>query len=91
MVMHIKVVDVSENELISFKQAIQRDSIWIVLQILDYALEYYRLDGLHKLRMSDVNNVAIGWGILELITMLTNPKRRAIHDFIAGTVVIKTK
>lgn len=29
------------------------------------------------------------WVILELITMLTNPKRRAIHDFIAGTVVVR--
>jgi uncharacterized RDD family membrane protein YckC len=29
------------------------------------------------------------WILLELITMLTNNKRRAIHDFIAGTVVVK--
>lgn len=29
------------------------------------------------------------WVLLELITMLTNDKRRALHDFIAGTVVVK--
>jgi hypothetical protein len=29
------------------------------------------------------------WALLEFITMLTNKRRRAIHDFIAGTVVIK--
>ena len=29
------------------------------------------------------------WGVLEFITMLFNSKRRAIHDFIAGTVVVR--
>jgi uncharacterized RDD family membrane protein YckC len=33
--------------------------------------------------------VWMGWVLLEAITMLTNKKRRAIHDFIAGTVVIR--
>src|SRR5215467_6690335 len=33
--------------------------------------------------------VAIAWGALEFITMLFNSKRRAIHDWIAGTVVIR--
>ena len=89
MVMKIKVVDLSENKSISLKQAVQRDSIWIVLQLLDFVIEYYRLDDLHKLRMTDVNNVAICWTLLQLISMLTNSKRRAIHDFVAGTVVIK--
>ena len=30
------------------------------------------------------------WFFAEVITMLTNQKRRALHDFIAGTVVIRT-
>ncbi len=30
------------------------------------------------------------WFFAELVTMLTNKKRRAIHDFIAGTVVVRT-
>jgi uncharacterized RDD family membrane protein YckC len=29
------------------------------------------------------------WGILEVATMLLNSKRRALHDFIAGTVVMR--
>lgn len=29
------------------------------------------------------------WFVAEVLTMLTNEKRRALHDFIAGTVVIK--
>jgi uncharacterized RDD family membrane protein YckC len=34
-----------------------------------------------------VQNVWV-WG--ELIVLLTNRKRRALHDFIAGTVVVRT-
>lgn len=30
------------------------------------------------------------WGAAEIITMLTNRRRRALHDFIGGTVVVKT-
>ncbi len=30
------------------------------------------------------------WFVAEVLTMLTNKKRRALHDFIAGTVVIRT-
>jgi|KBSSwiStaDraftv2_1062776.scaffolds.fasta_scaffold128226_4 hypothetical protein len=30
------------------------------------------------------------WFLAEVLTMLTNAKRRALHDFIAGTVVVRT-
>lgn len=30
------------------------------------------------------------WFLAEAVTMLTNKKRRALHDFIAGTVVVRT-
>ena len=30
------------------------------------------------------------WFLAEVLTMLTNDKRRALHDFIAGTVVVRT-
>lgn len=33
--------------------------------------------------------VELAWPILELLSMLFNRRRRAIHDFIAGTVVIR--
>ena len=32
---------------------------------------------------------SFGWFLLEVMTMLTNSKRRAIHDLIAKTVVLK--
>lgn len=33
--------------------------------------------------------LAFAWAVSELLVMLTNRERRAIHDFIAGTVVLR--
>ena len=33
--------------------------------------------------------LGIAWALSELVVMLTNEKRRALHDFIAGTVVVR--
>jgi len=32
-----------------------------------------------------------GWYILGIIVLISNSKKRAVHDFIAGTVVIKAE
>lgn len=37
-----------------------------------------------------VGMVFLGWVLLEILTMLFNERRRAVHDFIAGTVVVRT-
>ncbi len=34
--------------------------------------------------------ILLVWTATEVITMLMNCKRRAIHDFIAGTIVVRT-
>lgn len=36
-------------------------------------------------------SIGLAWTVLEALTMLTNPRRRAIHDFVAGTVVVQTR
>lgn len=36
-----------------------------------------------------LGGVALVWFLLELGTMLASEKRRALHDYIAGTVVIR--
>ncbi|XOV77365.1 MAG: RDD family protein [Aestuariibacter sp.] len=44
----------------------------------------------NSLGMLDIVNVAVNiWIWSEFIVMLTNKKRRALHDFMAGTVVIR--
>ena len=37
------------------------------------------------------NNISFMWMISELIILLMNEKRRSLHDFIAGTLVIHNK
>ena len=32
--------------------------------------------------------VSSAWWVTEVVTMLTNPRRRALHDYIGGTVVV---
>lgn len=92
----VMVIDSSEISSISFKQAVLRD----IFPVLVLPVSFYNLvsaysdwvstgawefTGLSIFLMSS----AILWGIAELLTMLTNEKRRAVHDLIAGTVVIK--
>lgn len=36
-------------------------------------------------------SISFAWTGLEALTMLTNRRRRALHDFIAGTVVVRTE
>jgi uncharacterized RDD family membrane protein YckC len=31
------------------------------------------------------------WNVAEIVTMLTTAKRRALHDLIAGSVVVRTE
>jgi uncharacterized RDD family membrane protein YckC len=40
--------------------------------------------------MTTTGILSLIWILAELITMLTNSKRRALHDLIAGTVVVRT-
>lgn len=35
-------------------------------------------------------SIGLAWTGLEALTMLTNPRRRAVHDFLANTVVVQT-
>ena len=40
---------------------------------------------------SDILNwIYLAWALSELLVLLTNEKRRALHDYIAGTVVVRT-
>jgi len=45
--------------------------------------------------LNDYSNFAntplFWWAVIELITMLANSKRRALHDFIAKSIVVRTE
>jgi uncharacterized RDD family membrane protein YckC len=98
MAMHVKVLDVSENGIPSFRQAIFRDAGYIILNSFSLVYLFYLvLTGRYSGEDAQVATVpgqiltwaGVGWSLLEIITMWTNKKRRALHDFLAGTVVIR--
>ena len=97
----VKVFDITQSKL-SYKQALLRDSVPIILGLIAYTmLVPHVLDGTYPFDNTDPNLrekidlipmmlfafVSSGWFFLEVVTMLTNKKRRAIHDFIARSVV----
>ena len=95
----VKVVDLSEGRL-SMKQAVLRDSVILLitalgvgsgLRIAAAGISPYG----NPFEMTAVDWIFIyatlGWSILEVLSMLLSKKRRAIHDFIAGSVVIRVK
>ncbi len=93
----VKVLDISETRKITLRQSIYRDSFYLVVALV--GLIYYivllaRSDDKQNI-LSDYSsfsdNPVFWWTLIELITMLTNSKRRALHDFIAKSIVVRTE
>ncbi len=106
MACKVRVVDFKTEENISWRQALLRDSVPLFITIVICAQELFLLCSgklrAADLNNTPDPHQALGtyyqfifltlflWFCAELVTMLTNKKRRAIHDFIAGTVVVRT-
>jgi len=98
VLMDVKVIDVSEKPL-TFSQAILRDIIPLILNIIILVINLPKIFGGANILDPDQNTydaaiflmtfVSLLWFLAEVLTMLTNKKRRALHDYIAGSVVIK--
>jgi len=97
-VMHVKVMDVSEERIPSLRQALLRDVGYIVINASSLVYFIYIVvaqkyvtgtEQVNSLPEMILTFASFGWFLLEVITMLTNSKRRAIHDLIAKTVVLK--
>lgn len=94
----VRVVNALTEERITFRHALLRDCVPILLSIPVLIYNSYLLLIESPVRESSALNelanwtIAIGgiWWLVEIVTMLTNDKRRALHDFIAGTVVVRT-
>ena len=95
MLMKVKVLDVSENPL-SFSQALMRE-----LPQISYLLILLILGKPTFLNEEPNNTFSLNpganffyvllsvWGVADIIVFFLNDKRRALHDYIAGTVVVK--
>src|SRR4051794_7265852 len=98
MLTHIRVVDLSTNA-IGLQQAIWRDGPSILLSIATAGLGADAIaNGHNPFNMWDPAAALPPWLVIanllwilaEFVTMLTNNRRRAIHDWIAGTLVVRT-
>ena len=97
MAMRIRVLDISEERIPTFRQAFARDIFYIFINVLSSVYFIYLvLTGEYVIGAVEKNMpgqimtwAAIGWFLLEILSMITNKKRRAVHDYIAGTVVVK--
>lgn len=94
--MNIKVFDISETKGLTIKQAILRDSVGLVVLLfcsvkILFDIKLNRIDSQSALvNFNADTNIILGlWAFVELITMMFNKKRRAVHDYIAKTVVKK--
>lgn len=103
MACKVKVVDFRTEGPISVRQAVMRDGLPFLISLLILSTAAYGVlsgelnsEALVNDRVQvpagfvTVGMIPLLWFIAEVVTMLTNEKRRALHDFIAGTVVIRT-
>ena len=88
MVANVKVVDINdENNVIGFYKAVLRDIAWASVVLLETILHF-----VYQVNVETTVTMLSGaWMIAEIITLFSNPKQRAIHDFIASSVVINVK
>lgn len=99
MALGVVVMDVSEQRHVSYRQALLRNvaPLAVTLLLLPYQLfqiltgRFYLLhSGGRPDAVSWISNLILMlWFLLEIVTMLFSSKRRALHDIIAGSVVVK--
>jgi uncharacterized RDD family membrane protein YckC len=99
MVMSIKVVDNISEEKIGYYQSFMREAVpisivntsIIIITVLftDIHLETFELSTLGYIMLNLPSGMLTIWSILEIVTMLTDEKSRALHDKIADTVVVR--
>lgn len=85
--MGLKIIDASETKEITFLQAVIRDSFPIVLVAGFFLIDAFRIPG-HNAQLV-MANIGAAWFLLEILSVLFNKRRRAVHDLLAGTVVVK--
>ena len=104
MVTKVRVVDFRTEGKISWLQAWVREGIPLVLSLGLLGYDVFQIVTGHVTPKAYANGEAYSnngpsllltaipglWFLAEVLTMLTNRKRRALHDFISGTVVVRT-
>ncbi|MFZ1528796.1 MAG: RDD family protein [Ferruginibacter sp.] len=90
----LQVLNYTETGNISYMMAFLRDSVWVSIELGIAIYAFTQPGGLTtevvNFSLEDISIwILYGWYILEFIVVLLNRKHRAIHDFMAGSVVVK--
>ena len=99
---NIRVVNLDEIRGITIKQAILRDIIYVVFAILSLSYLTYQLSEVNILSpqlfgyaegsdIDKLNTIILMWTFIDIIPIFFNAKKRSFHDFIAGSVVIRSE
>jgi uncharacterized RDD family membrane protein YckC len=93
MLMKVKVLDAFSESPVKFYQAFLRDLPQLLFILGSFIF-------LNPLAPDEINSpeymknplviLMMFWGLADIFSVFTNEKRRAIHDYIAGTVVVRT-
>jgi uncharacterized RDD family membrane protein YckC len=96
MVAKARVVDASTEEAISFKQAFLRDVFYFVTELLDFLILLTMIGAgsgfvTETIIASEsyVIYLIYVWLPIDILVCLKSKKNRALHDLIAGTVVVR--
>lgn len=98
MITGVRVVKNSDFTPIALHHALLRDLVPLLFVMISiFGLPFFDItisegeDGIPQLPGIFIAIAALyfAWPVLEVVTMLFNRRRRAVHDFMAGTVVIR--
>jgi uncharacterized RDD family membrane protein YckC len=98
MICKVRVVDFESERPITFRQALLREGIPIAITsvVIVYQIFLWRAAEQNPAQLARsgmfwlISSLPALWFLAEVVTMLMNEKRRALHDLIAGTIVIRT-
>jgi uncharacterized RDD family membrane protein YckC len=97
MASNVKVFSLDEKHLIGYKRAFYRESLRVT--VISCGVLYLLITNPNSSGITDVSKsgyesfLLYGFCVValaEFITVFSNSKRRAVHDFIAGSVVLDT-
>jgi len=90
-VFNLQVVQVNGEGPIGWKEGLARDSVPLVITTLLYLLSFAHItvSGPLYFIVLLMGSITLVWWLAEMVTMLFHPKRRALHDLLADTVVIR--
>lgn len=85
--LHVKVVSIEGDEPVTWKQSFIRGIVPVLLALI-VALTW-GLDGDLEVAVSWTILMHTSWLVADCLPILFNKKGQALHDFLAGTVVIR--